>query len=45
LRRAYVDARYSKDYKITKEELKFLEEKVLKLKGIVEKLCDVELKK
>jgi uncharacterized protein len=32
LKRAYVDARYSKDYKISKEELKFLEEKVLKLK-------------
>jgi uncharacterized protein len=45
LRRAYVDARYSKDYKISKEELKFLEEKVLKLKEIVEMLCEMELKK
>jgi uncharacterized protein len=43
LKRAYVDARYSKDYKITKEELKFLEEKVLKLKDLVEKLCKKEL--
>jgi uncharacterized protein len=40
-----VDARYSKEYKITKDELKFLEEKVLKLKGIVEKLCESELNK
>jgi uncharacterized protein len=45
LRTAYVDARYSKNYKITKEELKFLEEKVLKLKGIVERLCEGELGK
>lgn len=39
LKKAYVDARYSKNYKITKKELDFLEDKVLILKDIVEKLC------
>lgn len=43
LKTAYVDARYSKYYKITKDELKFLEEKVLSLKGIVDRLFGEEL--
>ena len=43
LRRAYVDARYSKDYVITKEEILFLEKKVIELKWKVEELCKKEL--
>jgi hypothetical protein len=38
-----VDSRYSKDYKIKKEELEFLEDKILILKGLVEKNCKKEL--
>ena len=39
LRKAYVEARYSYDYKITEEELKFLEEKAVILKNLIEKIC------
>ena len=39
LRKAYVEARYSYDYKITEEELKFLEEKAVLLKNLIEKVC------
>ena len=45
LKDAYVRARYDKDYKITKEELEFLEKKVLILKDLIEKLCKEEMKK
>jgi len=44
LRKAYVDARYNSDYKITKRQLKFLEKKVLFLRDEVERLCDVAIK-
>lgn len=43
LRKAYVEARYSKDYIITKEEIQFLENKVIELKQKVEKLCKKQL--
>ncbi len=43
LRKAYVDARYSYDYKITKQELKFLEKKVVYLRNIIETLCKIEM--
>lgn len=43
LQKAYIEARYSKTYSITAEELSFLEEKILKLKDMVEKLCKEEL--
>ena len=42
LRDAYVRARYDRDYKITKKELNFLEDKVLILRDLVEKLCKEE---
>lgn len=45
LRKAYVDARYSYNYRITKQELNFLEEKTLILKELVEVLCRQEIKK
>lgn len=44
LRNAYVDARYSKNYKITVGELDFVHAKILIMKSIVEKLCKEELK-
>jgi len=43
LRKAYVDSRYSKEYKILKKELVFLEEKIMWLKALVERLCKEEL--
>ena len=45
LRKGYVDGRYSKNYKITKKELKFLEKKILYLRDLVEKLCMEEILK
>lgn len=45
LRKAYVDARYSYNYRITKQEVSFLEEKTSILKEIVEVLCRQEIRK
>jgi predicted nucleotidyltransferase/HEPN domain-containing protein len=39
LKRAYVEARYSMSYKITKEELEYLAERVKMLQDITEKVC------
>ena len=39
LKRAYIDARYKKDYSITKEELEYLGERAKVLKALVEKVC------
>ncbi len=39
LKRAYIDSRYKKDYKITKEELDILSKRVSELKDMVEKYC------
>jgi predicted nucleotidyltransferase/HEPN domain-containing protein len=39
LRKAYVDARYKPSYKITKEELNWLAERVKELQALTEKLC------
>ena len=39
LLRAYIESRYSKKYKITKEELEYLAEKVKKLQSLTEKIC------
>jgi HEPN domain-containing protein len=39
LKRAYIDARYKKDYKITKEDLVYLSERVEVLKELVGKVC------
>ncbi|MDW6092443.1 HEPN domain-containing protein [Vibrio rhizosphaerae] len=39
LQRAYIEARYSEHYEITKEELAYLEKEVQRLKGLVERVC------
>lgn len=39
LKRAYVDARYSDDYAITKEDLAYLSERVQLLRNLTEKIC------
>ena len=43
LRKAYIEARYSKTYSITKKELQFLEKKILSLKKLVLSLCKAEI--
>ncbi len=43
LKKAYIDARYKKDYKITKEELSYLAKRVEKLRGLVEKTCKAKI--
>jgi len=40
LRRAYVDARYSKSYRISEAELKAIGERVEALKGLTAEVCD-----
>jgi HEPN domain-containing protein/predicted nucleotidyltransferase len=39
LKRAYVDARYKKDYKITKKQLEYLATRVRKLQRLTKKIC------
>lgn len=39
LRKAYVDARYKREYRISAEELAWLEQRVVHLKAVVERLC------
>jgi DNA repair ATPase RecN len=39
LKDAYVDARYKKDYKITREELEYLAKRVEKLRDLVAENC------
>ena len=39
LRKAYVDARYKKEYSITKTQLEYLISRVEKLKNLVEEIC------
>lgn len=43
LKRAYVDARYKKDYSITKEHLEYLSERVSVLKELVVKVCSTKI--
>lgn len=43
LKKAYIDARYKKNYSITKEDLEYLSERVEVLKGLVEKVCGERL--
>ena len=39
LKRGYVDARYKNDYKITKNELEALIDRVNKMKTVVKRIC------
>ncbi len=43
LKNAYVDARYNKDYHITKDELTYLSSRVEKLRDLVEKNCKAKI--
>ena len=39
LKRAYIDARYDPDYKITKKQLEYLAKCVRKLQRLIKKIC------
>ncbi len=43
LRRAYVEARYNPGYKITREQLKYLAQRVQKLQDLTKKICEVRI--
>jgi len=44
LRRAYIDARYKKDYKITKKQLEYLAKRVKLLQCLTKKICKEKIK-
>jgi uncharacterized protein len=43
LRRAYVEARYNPSYKITKEQLEYLAQRVQKLQDLTKKICEARI--
>jgi uncharacterized protein len=43
LKKAYVDARYKADYKISKEDLEYLSERVQLLRELTEKVCSQKI--
>ncbi|MCH2188560.1 HEPN domain-containing protein [Candidatus Gracilibacteria bacterium] len=43
LKKAYIEARYSKEYSVTGDELLFLSDKILSLKNIIQNLCQQEI--
>ena len=43
LKKAYIEARYSYNYRITQDELKFIEKKALELRRLIEELCKEEI--
>lgn len=44
LKKAYIDARYKKDYKITKKQLEYLAERVEVLQRLTKKICTEKIK-
>jgi predicted transcriptional regulator len=43
LKRAYIEARYSSAYQITKEQLEYLAERVRKLQDLTKKICEARI--
>jgi predicted nucleotidyltransferase/HEPN domain-containing protein len=43
LRRAYVEARYNPGYKITREQLEYLAQRVKKLQDLTKKICEARI--
>jgi predicted nucleotidyltransferase/HEPN domain-containing protein len=43
LKRAYVEARYNPGYKITREQLEYLAERVKKLQDLTKKICEARI--
>jgi len=44
LKKAYIDARYKQDYKVEKEALEYLYERILVLDDLVKKVCEEKIK-
>lgn len=44
LKKAYIDARYKIDYKVTKEELDYLSERIKLLRDLTEQVCTEKIK-
>ena len=44
LKKAYIDARYKKDYKITKKQLEYLAKRVKLLQRLTKKICGAKIK-
>jgi len=44
LKKTYIDARYKKDYKITKQQLEYLAQRIKKLHELTEKICVAKIK-
>jgi predicted nucleotidyltransferase/HEPN domain-containing protein len=44
LKKAYIDARYKKDYKITKKQLEYLAERVKVLQRLTKRICTEKIK-
>jgi len=43
LKRAYVEARYNPGYKITREQLEYLAQRVRKLWDLTKKICEARI--
>jgi predicted transcriptional regulator len=43
LKKAYIDARYKKDYKITKKQLEYLAKRVQVLQKLTNKICKAKM--
>jgi HEPN domain-containing protein len=43
LKNAYIDARYKRDYVITKEELEYLAARVRKLQALTKRICEEKI--
>ena len=43
LKKAYIDARYKKDYKITKKQLEYLAERVRILQRLTKRICKAKI--
>jgi len=43
LKKAYIDARYKKDYRITKKQLEYLAKRVKLLQRLTKKICIVKI--
>ena len=43
LKNAYIDARYKRDYTITKEELEYLAARVRKLQSLAKRICEEKI--
>ena len=43
LQKAYIDARYKRDYVITKEELEYLAARVRKLQELTKRICEEKI--